>query len=259
MTKILVIEQDKFFGDLITNKLKESGFESLVVNSGTIALDQIRNYTPDLVILDMELASPDPISLLQQKHDDDTISPIPTIIISRSGDFAEVKDVIDLGVKDYLVKAQLNLDELIAKIKVHVKTADGSVAKGILKGRVVMWVEDDQFLSDLISRKLSSQECRLVYARTGEEALKTLETEKPDIIILDLLLPGISGFDVLEKIKLDDRLKEIPVVILSNFSQNNEMDRAKKLGSKRFLIKASIVLDDLVREIKSVLDEGSAA
>lgn len=255
MTKILIIEQDKFFGDLITNKLKENNFDALIVESGTIALDQMRNYNPDFVILDMELTNADPMTLLQHKREDDALSPIPTLILSKSGDFAEVKNVIDLGVKDYLVKAQLNLEELISKIKIHVKTADGIVEKGILKGKVVMWVEDDQFLSDLISRKLSSQECKLVYARSGEEALKILETERPNIIILDLLLPGISGFDVLEKIKSDDKLKSIPVVILSNFSQNNEMDRGKKLGAKRFLIKASIVLDDLVREIKAVLDE----
>jgi DNA-binding response OmpR family regulator len=118
-----------------------------------------------------------------------------------------------------------------------------------------MWVEDDQFLSDLISRKLSTQGCKLLYASTGEEALKILDVETPDIVILDILLPGISGFDVLEKMKTNDKLKTIPVLILSNFSQNNEIDRGKKLGASRFLVKASIVLDDLVRELQAVLKE----
>lgn len=255
MVKILIIEQDSFFADLINQKLQTSGFGTLVVGNGSVALEQMRTYKPDLVILDMELATSDAVSLLQEKNKDSSLSGVPVIIISRSGELSEIKRVIDLGVKDYMVKTQLNLDELIMKISSHTSSVGGGKVKKALDGKVVMWVEDDQFLSDLISRKLSTQGCKLVYARTGEDALKTLETTLPDVIILDILLPGISGFDVLEKIKSDDRVKRIPVIILSNFSQNSEIDRGKKLGASRFLVKASIVLDDLVRELQAVLKE----
>jgi DNA-binding response OmpR family regulator len=256
MAKILIIEQDVFFGNVMQQKLKESGFEALVVNSGAVALEQVHLSTPDLIVLDMELSTADPLALLREKQADKTIKDIPVIIISKSGDLAEVKTALNLGVGDYLVKAQLNLDEFVAKIKAElskVKTIGSSV--NVLMGKKVMWVEDDQFLSDLISRKLGNQGSRLMYSRTGEEALKMLESEVPDIIILDILLPGISGFDILEKLKSDDKLKNVPVVILSNFSQNNEIERATKLGADRFLIKASIVLDDLVRELQAVLEK----
>lgn len=255
MSKILIIEQDVFFGDVIQQKLKDNGFEVMVVNNGAVALEQVHLSMPDLIILDMELASADPLSLLKEKNNDKTIKDIPTIIISRSGDLTEIKTALNLGVRDYLVKAQLDFDEFIVKVKNQISqpkptknNSDG------LSGKKIMWVEDDQFLSDLISRKLSRYDCRLMYARTGEDALKILETEIPDIIILDLLLPGISGFDVLEKCKADEKLKAVPVIILSNFSQNDEIERANKLGASKFLVKASIVLDDLVREIQTVLN-----
>lgn len=255
MSKILVIEQDVFFGGVIEQKLKESGFEVNVVHNGVIALEQIHLTKPDLVVLDMELTDADAFAILKDKQADKGTREIPTIIISRSGDLSEIKSALNLGVKDYLVKAQINLDEFVLKVKTQLnKPKPVSDAGNSLNGKKVMWVEDDQFLSDLISRKLSHQGCRLMYARTGEEALKILDKEVPDIIILDILLPGISGFDVMEKMAADSRLKNIPVVILSNFSQNNEMDRAKKLGAKRFLVKASIVLDDLVRELQGVLN-----
>lgn len=257
MSKILIIEQDVFFGDVLSQKIKDAGFDALVVNNGTVALEQVHLFNPDLIILDMEITSADPYSILNEKNNDKGISGIPTIIISRSADLSEIKKVVNMGVKDYLVKAQLNLDELIIKIKSQLSKSPSAAKTNGLSGKKVMWVEDDQFLSDLISRKLNSQGCKLLYAKTGEEALKILETETPDIVILDLLLPGISGFDVLEKIKADNRTKKIPVVILSNFSQNNEIERATKLGAERFLIKASIVLDDLVRELQAVLSENS--
>ncbi|HLP43756.1 MAG TPA: response regulator [Candidatus Nanoarchaeia archaeon] len=255
MSKILVIEQDSFFGNVIQQKLKESGYEAVVTNSSVGALEQTHLVKPDLLVLDMEISNGDPFDVLKGKQAEPALKDIPTIIISQSGDLAEIKKALNLGVSDYLVKAQLNLDEFITKVKnqlnkVHSTTKEGG---GSLAGKKVMWVEDDQFLSDLISRKLNHQGCRLLYSRTGEDALKILETETPDIIILDLLLPGISGFDVLEKAKADPRVKDVPVVILSNFSQNNEVERAKKLGATKFLIKASIVLDDLVHELVAIL------
>ncbi|MEK7390791.1 MAG: response regulator [Patescibacteria group bacterium] len=256
MKKILIIEQDAFFGNIIEQKLKDESYEVIIVRSGVVALEQVHLAKPDLIILDMELTGADPFAILKGKQDDKGLKEIPTIIISRSGDLSEIKSALNLGVKDYLVKAQLNLDDFILKIKNQLnKPKQSNDSTNALTGKKVMWVEDDQFLSDLISRKLGNQGCRLMFARTGEDALGVLEKEIPDIIILDILLPGISGFDVLEKIKANERTKNIPVVILSNFSQNNETERAAKLGARRFLIKANIVLDDLVRELQVILAE----
>lgn len=253
MSKVLIIEQDSFFGDLLAQKLQSAGFETFTVNNGAVAIEQTILFKPDLVILDMELTTASGIGILKEKNQDKTIASIPVITISRSGELAEIRASVDLNVKDYLVKAQLNLDELITKVRTHLPKTSMGAKGGGLAGKTVMWVEDDQFLSDLISRKLSSQGCKLLYARTGEDALKILDTEKPDVITLDLLLPGISGFDVLQKIKSDPRIKSVPVVILSNYSQNNEMERAQKLGAVKFLVKASIVLDDLVKELNAVV------
>ncbi len=255
MTKILIIEQDVFFGDMLSQRIKKDGFDTLVISNGVVALEQMHLYKPDLILLDMEITNTDPRKILEGKQSDKDLKDIPTIIISPSGDLNEIRQIVDLGVKDYLVKSQLNLDDLITKIRgylINTKQSDGE--DGALVGKKVMWVEDDQFLSDLISRKLSKQGCKLLYARTGEDALKILETEVPDIILIDILLPGISGFDVFEHMKSVPQLKDVPVIILSNLSQQSQIDRAKQLGASRFLIKATIVLDDLVKEIITVLD-----
>ena len=259
MSKILIIEQDTFFGDIINQKLKSAKHDTFLINNGGAAIDQLRAFKPDLAILDIDMANANAFGILSDKKKDKSIASIPTIIISPSGDLAEIKKVIDLGAKDYLVKAQFNLDDLLVKVNALTSkpVADGEHG-GALSGKKIMWIEDDQFLSDLISRKLSKQRCKLLYARTGEEALKILEQESPDMILLDLLLPGINGFDVLEKVRADQRLKDTPVIILSNFSQNGEMERGKKLGVARFLIKATIVLDDLVKEMTAVFQEKKA-
>jgi len=124
----------------------------------------------------------------------------------------------------------------------------------VLSGRKVMLVEDDVFLSDLIAKKLSKQGTKLLHAANGEDAIRLLQNEDvPDIILLDIILPGVNGFEVLGKIKQDGKTKAIPVIILSNLDQQSDLDRGKELGAVKFLIKATVTLDEIVKEAESVL------
>ncbi len=126
---------------------------------------------------------------------------------------------------------------------------------GGISGKKIMVVEDDDFLRDIIARKLSRQGCSLVYAHDGEKALEMVEREMPDIILLDILLPGINGFDLLEKFKLNPIIQHIPVILFSNLSQESDIEKGKKLKASRFLVKATVSLDEVIQQIKEVLEE----
>ena len=126
--------------------------------------------------------------------------------------------------------------------------------QGIAKKKV-MWVEDDSFLGDIIARKLSKQDYILIYARNGEEALSMVEEKMPDIILLDILLPGINGFELLKKFKENPKIKNIPVVLLSNLGQKSDIENGKDLGAERYLIKATLSLDEIIVQVKEVLEK----
>jgi CheY-like chemotaxis protein len=122
-----------------------------------------------------------------------------------------------------------------------------------LEGKKVMWVEDDKFLSDIIARKLSREKCVLHHATEGESAIAMAEKEQPDVILLDILLPGIDGFEILSRLKSNPLTKNIPVIFLSNLGQQSDIERGQRLGAARFLVKATVTLDEIVNEIKKVL------
>ena len=90
-------------------------------------------------------------------------------------------------------------------------------------------------------------------AKSGEEMFEILKTQKVDIIGLDLMLPGMSGFDILRKLKEDVNTKDIPVVIVSNLGQKNDMEMGLKLGAKKFLVKALYSIDELAEQFLEVL------
>jgi CheY-like chemotaxis protein len=121
--------------------------------------------------------------------------------------------------------------------------------------KTILVVEDDTILRDLISQKLKKEnKYEIVEAIDGEEGIKKARETKPDLVLLDLILPGIDGFGVLEQIKKDPETAKIPVIILSNLGQKEEIEKGLKLGATDFLIKAHFTLSEIVKKVKTVLE-----
>ncbi len=119
----------------------------------------------------------------------------------------------------------------------------------------VLIVEDDKFLSELISTKLTKEGYNIVLATDGETGLQKAASEKPHIILLDIMLPGMSGFEVLEGLKKnpDQAISGIPVLILSNFGQESKVQQGLALGAKDYLVKANFTTGEIVEKIKATL------
>jgi DNA-binding response OmpR family regulator len=117
----------------------------------------------------------------------------------------------------------------------------------------ILIIEDDRFLRELIAKKLKNEGYEVAEAIDGEEGLKRIKEEKPDLVLLDLILPGIDGFEVLAKAKEDPNIAQIPVIILSNLGQREEVERGLKLGAIDYLIKAHFTPGEIIEKIKNIL------
>ncbi len=124
-----------------------------------------------------------------------------------------------------------------------------------MEKKSVLIVEDDQFFSGLVAQKLNQAGFEVLLAGGGEEALNVLKEKNPSLIILDLMMPGMDGFEVLSRIKKDEKTKEIPTVVLSNLGQRDEVDRAISLGADDFLIKVNFTLDEIVEKVKEIIQK----
>jgi len=119
--------------------------------------------------------------------------------------------------------------------------------------KTILIIEDDQFLRELIVRKIINEGFSALEAESGEQGIEKTKKEKPDLILLDLMLPGIGGFEVLKKIKEDKNSSSIPIIILSNLAEPEEMEKGLKMGAVDFLIKAHLTPREIIDKIKSVL------
>lgn len=117
----------------------------------------------------------------------------------------------------------------------------------------VLVVEDDQFLANAYKLKLSKSGYEASVASDGAEALELMKKDKPDIILLDLIMPNMDGFSCLEAMKADGDLKTIPVVIASNLDQTEDIERAKSMGAVDFIIKSNVSIAEIVDKVKSIV------
>lgn len=113
----------------------------------------------------------------------------------------------------------------------------------------IMIVEDDQFLLHMINVKLEKEGYNTYTAENGEEAMKILSKVTPDLMILDLVMPKMNGFEVLEELKKNKKLSKIPVIVFTNLAQESDMNRVKEFGVLDYLIKADTPIQSVVDRV----------
>ena len=117
----------------------------------------------------------------------------------------------------------------------------------------ILIIEDDVFLQRMASKKLLESGYEVLVAENSDKALLILKSETPEIILLDLLLPGTDGFELLAKLKADEKTKNIPVLVFSNLSEDKDIKRCQDLGIKDYIVKSSCTLSELVDKINKTI------
>ena len=118
--------------------------------------------------------------------------------------------------------------------------------------RKVLVVEDDKFLRKIIKKKLTTEGYEVIEAVDGEEGIRMAKGKKPDIILLDLVLPEMTGFEVLTKLKEKAPVSEIPVIILSNLSGTEEIRKGIKMGASDYLVKAHFNPSEIIIKMELI-------
>jgi len=119
----------------------------------------------------------------------------------------------------------------------------------------ILIIEDDPFLSEMYSTKFVESGFETELATDGKAGLVKIKNIKPDLILLDIVLPKMDGFELLKKIKEDESIKEIPVILLTNLGQKNEVEKGLSLGADEYIIKAHFTPTAVVAKVKEILNK----
>lgn len=117
----------------------------------------------------------------------------------------------------------------------------------------ILIVEDDTFLKNLESSKFNREGFEVMPATTSEDVERMIAQTVPDVVLLDLVLPGVDGFGILQMLKANEKTKNVPVVIFSNLSDEKDVAKAKAAGAHEFIVKANYTLDEIAQKIKAIV------
>jgi DNA-binding response OmpR family regulator len=121
--------------------------------------------------------------------------------------------------------------------------------------KTILIIEDDIFILDIIARKFSENNFKVLVAKNSEQADTVLEKVIPNLILLDIILPKVDGFEILKKLKADKKLMSIPVVIFSNLGEEKDIKKARDLGAMDYLVKANLFPEEVVEKITKFLSK----
>ena len=241
--------------------LKEHRVNILTAACGTTTATDLATKKIDIILLN-HLHDGDPCSsLMSSLEGSKFIKEIP-IFALVSDDETKIQQALMLGAADYIT-TQEPIQSIVKKMKLIFGQADNFSAPYIfdlsedvpdvtIKGKRVFVVEDDSLLRNLLDAKLTSSSFPHEITATGADAISKIKAYKPDVVILDLMLPVKNGFEILAELKADATLKSLPVIVFSNRDAQEDKQKVFELGADRFFVKAMTDLSVLIETIEEL-------
>jgi CheY-like chemotaxis protein len=202
---VLVVESDAVSANLLAIHLRDAGIEVRVAHDGKTGLEVAATHRPRAIVLDILLPRLDGWDFLAQLRANPETASIPVVIVSIT---EELGKGLALGAMDYLIDTY-DPERLVKSVQ---RLCGSEIGSG---PATVLAIDDDPRTLELISATLEPQGLRVLKARSGEEGLAMARRERPDLIVLDLMMPGLDGFEVSKALKDDPLTADVPIVVLT--------------------------------------------
>ncbi len=238
--RVLIVEDDPNAYELIASAISSAGFLPVRAHHGDEAIRLAKECHPVAVTLDLVLPGVDGWEVLKRLKNDDATRHLPVVVISMM----ENRDLgMALGADDYFVKP-VDRERLLARLR--------GIARGESGSKRLLIIDDDPAVHALLDEDLSGLGFEIARAFTGPEGLLKAEERLPDVVILDLMMPGMSGFEVAGALKQNPRTANIPIVVLTSkdITQEDRDQLITKVAT--FVPKGNSAREQLVREIRRV-------
>ena len=239
---VLVIDDDRIVHDLLTRTLSPEGFHVVSAYSGDEGLALAKEHQPDIITLDIMMSTMDGWAVLSKLKEDDTLRDIPVVILSmvdnQSLGFA-------LGATDYLTKP-VERDRLIAVLRQYHKPDSTEPMKLLI-------LEDDANTRELFHRIAEKEGWNVQTAENGIAGLNRIAQQKPELILLDLMMPEMDGFQFVMKMRTNEEWQNIPIIVVTAKTLTEEEHLRLRGQVERIVHKAAYSTDNLIAEMRQIL------
>lgn len=264
MAKILLVEDDPMIAEIYMKKFEQAGFEMINATTGREALKFAQEQKFDLVLLDMVIPEVSGMDVLKEyKNNSVYDSDMKVIVFSNLHETDTEDQAVKNGADGFIGKMQYTPSELVEQIKHHLNEfAEQKKNKDLqngetnkMTGKKILFIEDEEIFLEMFGKKLTDDGFEVVYAKNGAWGVKEALANNYDLIITDMVLPAMGGLEIVSKLKMDDKKKNIPIIVLSASVGNEEENKVKDMGIEEFFVKTRIVPSDLSRRVAQILNQ----
>lgn len=253
MPKILYIEDDELNQDMLSRRLELAGYEVVIAPDGNEGVAMARSSRPDLILMDMSLPGIDGWEATRRIKADPDIASIPVIALTAHAMAGDREKALEAGCDDYDTKP-VKTERLLPKIREKLgqptpedesedsgatsvqSVGNWDTPQEVNKGSILI-VDDNEDNRDLLSRRLTLEGYEVSLAVDGREALDRIATDSFDLVLLDVMMPNVNGFEVLEQVRKEKRPPDLPIIMVTARDRSEDIVQALRLGANDYVTK----------------------
>lgn len=261
MTKIVIVEDDPMIAEIYKKKFSDSGFEVLMAVSGEDVLDLAKKEKIDIILLDLIISRMDGFEITKNLRSGKYDPNIKIIIFSNLSQKEDIEKALNLGANGFIAKSNYNPSELVAEVTRLSNQAEEQKKNeervynhdGGQENKRILMIEDEDVFIDMFGGKLKQDGFSVTFAKNGawgfREALKGIF----DLFIVDMMMPTMSGEEIVAKIKMEEAIKNTPIIMLSASIDVLKEREIKKLDIESFFLKTQVTPSELSKKVTEIL------
>jgi CheY-like chemotaxis protein len=269
MASIIIAEDDPMISEIYEKKFFEAGFEVLLADSGEQVLTLAKKNKVDVILLDLLLPRMDGFEVIRSLRTNQFSPEIKIIVFSNLSQKEDREKAMKLGADGFIVKAEYTPSALVKEVERLLnqyseekknglreeaeKNGAPFLADHVAESKNVLMIEDEEIFIEIFGDKLKQDGYQFSFSTNGSEGLKMALTGEYDLFIIDVVLPGIPGNEIIEKLKMEDRTKDTPIIVFSASVDDITQGHIEKTGIEAFYIKTQLVPSELSKKVSEIL------
>jgi len=263
MSKIIIVEDDPMISEIYQKKFTDAGFEVFAATTGEQALEIALKEKVDVVMSDLIMPKMDGFQVIQNLRSG-VYDPNIKIIISSNLSQKEDRDkALALGANGFIAKSDFSPTELVAEVKrlmgqysEQAKNLKKTKTKGEGKkngSKKILLIEDEEVFIEMFGDKLKQEGYEVFSARNGAWGVKEALKDDFDLFIIDMVMPAMTGEEMITKLKMEDKTKDTPIIVLSASVEDTAARRVEAMGIQAFYVKTQITPTGLANKVEELL------
>lgn len=233
---LLIVDDNDMNRDLLARRLSQAYYNVLTSATGSEALEVARSNDIDLILLDILMPGMDGYAVLEKLKADESTRGIPVIMLTAVHEMDSVVRCFELGADDYLTKPY-NIPFVRSRIATCLRGKQVKENESEPESAKILVVDDNSVNRDMLQRRLEREGYVVETAENGKQALEKVKTEKFDLVLLDILMPEMDGYDVLRSLKESREYRDIPVIMLTAVHEAESVRSCIDMGAADYLLK----------------------